>query len=107
MRSQAACCIPAAGQSKGTVPTSGRRLHGTGTFPHCGSIWKMTVSRHLSARARKLVDTHHGERGAVSVEYLQLVVLVAIGCALAIAPLGSMLLDFFDVADFVVGLPIP
>lgn len=108
MRNRAARCILVAGQSKGTVPTFGRSLHGRGIFLRCGGMWEWTVSRFLSARTRKLVGTRHSnERGAVTVEFLQLVVLVAIGCALAIAPLGSMLLDFFDVADFITGLPIP
>lgn len=106
MRNQTACCIPVAGQSEGTVPTFALRCRGT--VLRRGAIWERFVSRHLSARARKLVGTRHSnERGAVTVEFLQLVVLVALGCALAIAPLGSMLLDFFDVADFITGLPIP
>lgn len=107
MWNRAASCIPVAEQSKRTVPTFGRRLHGRGTFPHFGKL-NESLSRHLSAPARNLVGMHHrNERGAVTVEFLQLVVLVAIGCALSIAPLGSMLLDFFDVADFTTGLPIP
>lgn len=108
MRNRAACCIPVAGQRKGTVPTFGRRLYGWGSLLRCGGLRERTVSCRLSARAQKLVGTHRNkELGSIAVEYLQLVVLISIGCALAIAPLGSMLLDFFDVADFITGLPIP
>jgi Flp pilus assembly pilin Flp len=47
------------------------------------------------------------ERGAVTVEYLQILLLVIIGAAVAMAPLGAYLLRYYDNVEFVTGLPFP
>lgn len=48
-----------------------------------------------------------GQRGAAIVEYVVILTLVMIGATLASLPLGGHLLDYYDVVEFLTGLPFP
>ena len=47
------------------------------------------------------------ERGVATVEYLEILLLVVIGAAVAMAPLGAYLLRYYDNVEFLTGLPFP
>jgi Flp pilus assembly pilin Flp len=47
------------------------------------------------------------ERGVAMTEYLEILVLVTLGAAIAIAPLGMYLKYYYDNVEFITGLPFP
>jgi hypothetical protein len=64
-------------------------------------------SRLMVQMQNLMVQLHNNQRGAVSVEYLQILLLVVVGAAVAMAPLGVYLLRYYDNVEFVTGLPFP
>jgi Flp pilus assembly pilin Flp len=50
---------------------------------------------------------HKDERGVAMVEYLEILVLVVLGAAVAMAPLGAYLMRYYDNVEFLSGLPFP
>jgi Flp pilus assembly pilin Flp len=50
---------------------------------------------------------HGDERGVAMVEYLEILVLVILGAAVAMAPLGAYLMRYYDNVEFLSGLPFP
>ena len=54
-----------------------------------------------------LRQLHADERGVTMVEYLEILVLVTLGAAVAMAPLGAYLLRYYDNVEFLTGLPFP
>lgn len=54
-----------------------------------------------------LRQLHRDQRGVTSVEYLEILVLVMLGAAVAMAPLGSYLVRYYDNVEFLSGLPFP
>jgi Flp pilus assembly pilin Flp len=56
---------------------------------------------------RILRRLHSDERGVAMIEYLEVLVLVTLGAAVAMAPLGSYLLRYYDNVEFLSGLPFP
>jgi Flp pilus assembly pilin Flp len=57
--------------------------------------------------ANVLVRLHRDQRGVTMVEYVQILVLVILGAAVAMAPLGDYLMRYYDNVEFVTGLPFP
>jgi Flp pilus assembly pilin Flp len=57
--------------------------------------------------ARILEQLHRDERGVAMTEYLTVLVLVILGAAVAMAPLGLYLARYYDNVEFVTGLPFP
>jgi Flp pilus assembly pilin Flp len=47
------------------------------------------------------------ERGVAMVEYLEILILVILGAAVAMAPLGALLMRYYDNMEFLSGLPFP
>ncbi|HEY7954108.1 MAG: Flp family type IVb pilin [Polyangia bacterium] len=47
------------------------------------------------------------ESGVAMVEYLEILILVIIGAAVAMGPLGALLLRYYDNVEFLSGLPFP
>jgi hypothetical protein len=47
------------------------------------------------------------QRGVAMVEYLEILILVILGAAVAMAPLGAMLMRYYDNVEFLSGLPFP
>ncbi len=47
------------------------------------------------------------ERGVAMVEYLEILILVILGAAVAMAPLGTYLMRYYDNVEFLSGLPFP
>ena len=56
---------------------------------------------------RALARLDGDERGAVTVEYLEILLLVVVGAAVAMAPLGAYLMRYYDNVEFLTGLPFP
>jgi Flp pilus assembly pilin Flp len=54
-----------------------------------------------------LARLHRDQRGVTMVEYLEITVLVVLGAAVAMAPLGIYLLRYYDNVEFLSGLPFP
>jgi Flp pilus assembly pilin Flp len=54
-----------------------------------------------------LVRLHRDEGGATMVEYLEILLLVTLGAAVAMAPLGAFLMRYYDNVEFLSGLPFP
>ncbi len=50
---------------------------------------------------------HADERGVTMVEYLEILLLVTLGTAVAMAPLGAYLMRYYDNVEFLSGLPFP
>jgi len=50
---------------------------------------------------------HRDDRGVAMVEYLEILVLVVLGAAVAMAPLGAYLMRYYDNVEFLSGLPFP
>ena len=50
---------------------------------------------------------HRDQRGVAMTEYLEILVLVVLGAAAAMAPLGTYLLRYYDNVEFLTGLPFP
>ena len=47
------------------------------------------------------------ERGVAMVEYLEILILCILGAAVAMAPLGTYLMRYYDNVEFLSGLPFP
>jgi Flp pilus assembly pilin Flp len=56
---------------------------------------------------RILRSLHTDERGVAMVEYLEILLLVTLGAAVAMAPLGAYLMRYYDNVEFLSGLPFP
>jgi Flp pilus assembly pilin Flp len=56
---------------------------------------------------RLLESLHRDERGVAMVEYLEILILVVLGAAVAMAPLGAYLMRYYDNVEFLSGLPFP
>lgn len=56
---------------------------------------------------RILRSLHEDQRGVAMVEYLEILLLVTLGAAVAMAPLGSYLMRYYDNVEFLSGLPFP
>jgi len=54
-----------------------------------------------------LTQLHADERGVTMVEYLEILLLVTLGAAVAMAPLGAYLMRYYDNVEFLNGLPFP
>ena len=54
-----------------------------------------------------LTRLHRDERGGTMVEYLEILLLVTLGAAVAMAPLGAFLVRYYDNVEFLSGLPFP
>jgi Flp pilus assembly pilin Flp len=54
-----------------------------------------------------LARLHADERGVTMVEYLEILLLVTLGAAVAMAPLGAYLMRYYDNVEFLNGLPFP
>ena len=54
-----------------------------------------------------LARLHRDERGVTMVEYLEILLLVTLGAAVAMAPLGAFLMRYYDNVEFLSGLPFP
>jgi Flp pilus assembly pilin Flp len=50
---------------------------------------------------------HRDERGVAYVEYLEILVLCVLGAAVAMAPLGTLLMRYYDNVEFLSALPFP
>lgn len=59
---------------------------------------------HLTQLLRRL---DRDERGVAMVEYMEILILVILGCAVAMAPLGAYLMRYYDNVEFLTGLPFP
>jgi Flp pilus assembly pilin Flp len=47
------------------------------------------------------------QQGVAMVEYLEILILVILGAAVAMAPLGALLMRYYDNVEFLSGLPFP
>ena len=54
-----------------------------------------------------LRQLNRDERGVAMVEYLEILVLVVLGAAVAMAPLGAYLMRYYDNVEFLSGMPFP
>jgi Flp pilus assembly pilin Flp len=54
-----------------------------------------------------LAKLHADERGVTMTEYLEILLLVTLGAAVAMAPLGAFLMRYYDNVEFLSGLPFP
>ena len=54
-----------------------------------------------------LRSLNRDERGVAMVEYLEILVLVILGAAVAMAPLGAYLMRYYDNVEFLSGMPFP
>ena len=61
----------------------------------------------LSQTAQLLRRLNRDERGVAMVEYMEILVLVVLGAAVAMAPLGAYLMRYYDNVEFLSGLPFP
>jgi Flp pilus assembly pilin Flp len=50
---------------------------------------------------------HADERGVAMTEYMEILLLVTLGTAVAMAPLGAYLMRYYDNVEFLNGLPFP
>jgi hypothetical protein len=62
------------------------------------------MTTRLGSLLRKL---DRDERGVAYVEYLEILVLCILGAAVAMAPLGTLLMRYYDNVEFLTGLPFP
>jgi Flp pilus assembly pilin Flp len=60
-----------------------------------------------SSLAKLLRRFHRDERGVAMVEYMEILILCILGAAVAMAPLGSFLMRYYDNVEFISGLPFP
>ena len=67
----------------------------------CGRIDAMMPFIHI------LKALHADENGVTMVEYLEILLLVTLGAAVAMAPLGAFLMRYYDNVEFLSGLPFP
>jgi Flp pilus assembly pilin Flp len=61
----------------------------------------------MGSLAHILRQLNRDERGVAMVEYLEILVLVILGAAVAMAPLGAYLMRYYDNVEFLSGLPFP
>jgi hypothetical protein len=61
----------------------------------------------MSTLLQLLARLDRDQRGAVTTEYLQILLLVIVGAVVAMAPLGAYLLRYYDNVEFLTGLPFP
>lgn len=54
-----------------------------------------------------LAALNRDQRGVAMTEYLEILLLVVLGAAVAMAPLGAYLLRYYDNVEFLTGLPFP
>ena len=54
-----------------------------------------------------LASLHRDERGVVMTEYMEILLLVVLGAAVAMAPLGAYLMRYYDNVEFITGMPFP
>ena len=50
---------------------------------------------------------HADEAGVAMTEYMEILLLVTLGTAVAMAPLGAYLMRYYDNVEFLNGLPFP
>ena len=50
---------------------------------------------------------HGDQRGVAMTEYMEVLILVTLGAAVAMAPLGAYLMRYYDNVEFLSGLPFP
>jgi Flp pilus assembly pilin Flp len=70
-------------------------------YDGCGQSDAMLSLVHI------LKSLHADERGVTMVEYLEILILVTLGAAVAMAPLGAYLMRYYDNVEFLSGLPFP
>ena len=75
------------------------------TWGHIEST--MTSEAPVRPISNILKRLHGDERGVAMVEYLEILVLVILGAAVAMAPLGAYLMRYYDNVEFLSGLPFP
>ncbi len=63
--------------------------------------------RVIEQLRQALGQLHRDERGVVMTEYLEILLLVTLGAAVAMAPLGAFLMRYYDNVEFLSGLPFP
>ena len=61
----------------------------------------------MSSLVHILRRLNRDERGVAMVEYMEILVLVILGAAVAMAPLGAYLMRYYDNVEFLSGLPFP
>jgi Flp pilus assembly pilin Flp len=61
----------------------------------------------MNPLVRLLRRLDQDERGVAMVEYLEILILVILGAAVAMAPLGGYLMRYYDNVEFLSGLPFP
>jgi Flp pilus assembly pilin Flp len=61
----------------------------------------------MRSLAHILRQLDRDERGVAMVEYVEILVLVILGAAVAMAPLGAYLMRYYDNVEFLSGLPFP
>ena len=61
----------------------------------------------MGSMIRLLRRFNADERGVAMVEYLEILILCVLGAAVAMAPLGGLLLRYYDNVEFLSGLPFP
>ena len=61
----------------------------------------------MSSLVHILRRLNQDERGVAMVEYLEILVLVVLGAAVAMAPLGAYLMRYYDNVEFLSGMPFP
>ncbi len=70
-------------------------------YDECGRSDAMLPLVHILKRL------HADERGVAMTEYLEILLLVTLGAAVAMAPLGAYLMRYYDNVEFLSGLPFP
>lgn len=65
-----------------------------------------TMARKLRTRPARRPGRLR-QRGVALVEYLEILLLVTLGAAVAMGPLGAYLLRYYDNVEFLTGLPFP
>jgi hypothetical protein len=70
-------------------------------YDGCGQADAMLPLVHILKRL------HADEGGVVMTEYLEILLLVTLGAAVAMAPLGMFLMRYYDNVEFLNGLPFP
>jgi Flp pilus assembly pilin Flp len=61
----------------------------------------------MGSLVRLLRRFNADERGVAMVEYLEILILCVLGAAVAMAPLGALLMRYYDNVEFLTGLPFP
>lgn len=61
----------------------------------------------MQAFVRTLRKLHRDQRGVAMTEYMEVLILITLGAAVAMAPLGAYLMRYYDNVEFLSGLPFP